>query len=378
MKNLFKKIVAWENVTRAYQLTQRGHTCYKVSAIRFAQDHITNLKELQQELISGTYKVSEYSTFKVYEPKERVVCAPAYRDKIVQHMIYARLRDIYEPCFIFDSYSCIRGKGNQRAVKRIHHFIRKAKWMHGNKAYVVKMDIKKFFYSLNHDILKRILRKKVTCEQVLQLIFKIIDSSPTPIGLPLGNLTSQLFANIYMNELDHYIKRELKCKFYVRYADDLFFILPSKQQAKNTVVAVKSFIEKNLSLRLNSHKTIVNKVTNGVSGLGFVIKPTHIQLRKTNKSSLTKMLKNPKIKPNLNQSLNSWLNFAQLADHMSFVSRTSSYQTGISIIQQTGKASSYRFEVTPGGSEPSIINQVTKRSLSLKIEAPSNTITRFN
>lgn len=317
--DLFNKITDWKNVYRSYQLTQRGKAGYKSSAIKFAQDHISNLKQLQHEIVSCEYQVSEYSSFKVFEPKERIVCAPAYRDKITQHMVYQVIRDIYEPCFIYDSYSCIRGKGNQRAVKRIQHFMRKAKWLYGKSATILKLDIKKFFYSIDRAILKSIVAKKITCRRSYDLVCKIIDSSPSEAGLPLGNLTSQLFANVYLNELDHYVKRSLKCKFYVRYADDTFFVLNNRSHAISILNKVREYLRQKLGLTTHAHKTVLCQVASGVTGLGFKIKLSHIGLRKDNKNRTKKRLKPGADLSSINDSMLSWLSFASMSEYMTFL-----------------------------------------------------------
>ncbi len=309
------KIIHWENVKEAYKNTQRGAPRLKISALKFKEDEIFNLGELYGDLRNGRYYPGGYIRFLVYEPKERVIYAPIYRDKIVQHMINNVLRDYYEPKFIFDSYACIRGKGNQAAVLRIQEFQRKAysKW---KDPYFLKLDISKFFYTIDKNILKRILYKDIECPLTMLLLCSVIDSFTEPLGLPLGNLTSQLFANIYLNEIDQYIKRVLKIKYYVRYADDMFIIVETKEEAKRIKKIITEKIYSELKLTINPKKAYITKA-DCIHGLGFNIRPTHITLLSRNKRGLRKLIK----KNNIN-SLNSWYGYAHIASCYNFIMRS--------------------------------------------------------
>src|SRR5699024_4251415 len=182
-----------------------------------------NLNKLRDDLVTGEYKFKGYKQFKVYEPKERVIDAPYHRDKIAQLAIDKVLKGIYQPSFIYDSYACLDNKGTHKAVERVSYFMRKGAWEYGEDAYIIKLDIRKFFYSINRDILKEILPKKIKCKETISLVYKIIDSADEidPLGLPLGNTLSQLFTNVYMDRFDQYCKRVLQIKYYVRYADDV-------------------------------------------------------------------------------------------------------------------------------------------------------------
>ena len=303
---MFDAIIDSANMLEAYHYTQLGKPRLKPSAMLFKEDYVANLKVLAEEIKNGEYKHQGYHKFRVYEPKVRVIFAPTYRDKVVQHMVNNMLRDFYEPKFIYDSYSCIRGKGNQAAVKRIQMFQNSAYDVYDDP-YHLKLDISKFFYTIDRAILKKILRKKIKGPYTLALLDQIIDSFHEPLGLPLGNLTSQLFANIYLNEIDQLIKRKYKVRYYVRYADDMFLIVENKEKA----IELKNMLIKDitdiLALTINPKK--VNVVpAKKISGLGFNMRPGYLTLLSRNKRSMKKMIKKNEV-----TSLNSWYGYAHIA-----------------------------------------------------------------
>lgn len=274
--NCFEKIIDKNLFYEAYLNSQKGKCSKKTRAIIFSLNWVVNLEILRKEVETQTYKPSEYSVFRIYEPKEREVKAPHYRDKIVQYCITQVLRDIYESCFIFDSYACIRNKGNHLCVKRIEEYLRKCKKLY-NGGYILKMDIKKFFPSINHDILKSILRKKIKDERMLNILDLIIDSNGN--GLNIGNSTSQIFSNIYLNELDQYVKRDIKCRYYIRYADDLFLFCYDRDMAKDYRKKIDLFLD--TRLKLKTHKVQINTMDYGVIALGFHFRPQYTRwLRK--------------------------------------------------------------------------------------------------
>jgi retron-type reverse transcriptase len=206
----FDKIVDKENFKLAHEQTLLGDTKYTKEAIEFNRDAVVNLENLRLEVESGTYQFGEYYEFVVKEPKERLIHAPSYRDKIVQCAINNVMKEYYFPKFIKDSYSCIDDKGTLACADRISEFMAKAKWMYGEQAHIVKIDIKKFFYSIDRKIMKALLSAKIKCKKSLELIFKIIDSARkiSKLGLPLGNTISQICANIYMDVVDQFEKDE--------------------------------------------------------------------------------------------------------------------------------------------------------------------------
>lgn len=315
---LFDRIVSWDNALDAYHKTQRGHLKHKKDAIIFAKDWSYNLKNLVTKVKDGTYQVGDYHQFYVHDPKTRLIVAPCYEDKIVQHMLNNVLRDLYEPCFIKDSYACIRGRGNKAAVLELQKKMRIGKRNFQN-AYIVKADIVKFFYNIDRVILKRIIRKKIKCERTLLLLDSIIDSNEGDVGLHLGNLISQLLANIYLNDIDQLFKRKYKVKHYLRYADDIFMIVDGKDQAKHIAKELSLEMNERLRLSISDRKTRVIPVECGVVGLGYKIYTTHIELKHYAKRKFRIMLSQHKQTKYLVKVLNSWNGFASVAKITNFV-----------------------------------------------------------
>jgi hypothetical protein len=265
----------------------------KLSKHRRYINETYNLANLKQSLIDETYKFGGYDTFIVFEPKQRIINAPQYRDKVIQIAINNVLKEIYYPCLIFDTYACIDNKGTHKCVDKIQRFMRNAKWKYGDDAYIIKIDIKKFFYTIDRDVLKKILPKKIKCKKTLRLLFKIIDSADVIdlFGMPLGNTISQICANIYMNEVDQYCKRSMGLKYYVRYADDIIIIVKDKNDANKTLLLVDNFINANLHLDINANKTKIFPIKQGVNGIGFKIYTTHKLLRNTSKKNIKRKVK---------------------------------------------------------------------------------------
>lgn len=329
--DLFSKIIDEANFYKAYKQTQKGKSKFKPDAMKFALDETYNLAELKQSLIDETYEFGGYDTFPVFEPKPRIINAPQYRDKIVQIAINNVLKEIYYPCLIFDTYACIDNKGTHKCVDRIQHFMRKAKWEYGDEAYIIKIDIKKFFYTIDRDVLKRLLPKKIKCKKTLRLLFKIIDSADIIdlLGMPLGNTISQICANIYMNETDQYCKRKLSLKYYVRYADDVVIIVKDKQEASRVLRLIEDFMIKRLHLNVNADKTKIFPISQGINGIGFKIHTTHRLLRDNSKKKIKRKVKKMRhllvegemAIEKAEQILSSWSGHAGHGDSYSFIQK---------------------------------------------------------
>ena len=336
--NIFDEIVTYKNFKKAYDRTQKTNTKYKNESIKFSFDLIYNLEKLKEKVSNGTYKPKKYNIFKVHEPKERVIAAPKFEDKIVQFAVHNVINDDFERKFIHDSYACQKDKGTHAAADRIQHFLGKAKWQWGNP-WIVKADIRKFFYSIDHKILKKILDKKIKCQRTLKLLFKIIDNSPDEVGLPepyydnkfyvglpLGNVTSQLFANLYLNELDQYCKRKLSLKYYVRYMDDMGVIVKTRNKAKIIKKKMSEFVKRKLNLKMNKRKTKIFPLAQGLNMVGYKIWPTHKLLRNSTKkrikqklSKFKRLIKENKISiSKVEQILNSWKGHADHASSENF------------------------------------------------------------
>lgn len=328
-KSLFDRIIAWENIYKAYKKATKGKGKYQAEALVFAQNETYNLRRLIGCLVDGTYEFDGYINFRVYEPKERIIYAPHFKDKVVQLAINSVLKVLYNKSFIYDSYACIDEKGTHRCAKRIQKFLKKAKWQYGESAYIIKIDIRKFFYTIDRQILKDEFKRKIKCKKTLGLLFKIIDSADeiSPLGLPLGNTLSQLGANVYMNKVDQFAKRVLGLKYYARYADDIIIVVESKEKACEVLSAITGFIMQELRLSPNENKTKIYPINQGVNVVGYKIYSTHMLLRNDSKKKVKRKIRAmPKLivegrltVKKAEQMLNSWGGHAEHADSYNFI-----------------------------------------------------------
>ncbi|MCL4374540.1 reverse transcriptase/maturase family protein [Patescibacteria group bacterium] len=259
-----------------------------------------NLLKLQKELITEIYLPSPYLCFTVYETKVRKVAAPAFRDRVLQHCLVSQIEPLFERRFIYDSYACRKGKGTHLGMRRVKKFLQAARSKYGKDApiYCLRMDVRKFFASVSWDVLLFCVNKTVVCEKTRRLIEKIITQyrffnlkgeyiNPTEdvmninkrCGLPIGNLTSQLFANIYLNELDHFVKETLKVRWYARYMDDFLVIHPDKNYLKQLKDDIKLFLEYHLQLELSANKVVVQNTKSGIPFVGYLIFYDHVRVR---------------------------------------------------------------------------------------------------
>jgi retron-type reverse transcriptase len=260
--NLYNKIYDFANLHKAY-LQARKCKRYKKEVLEFTNNLEANLIEIQNELIWHKYKPSQYRSFIVREPKERLILCLPFKDRVVQHAIHNVIEPIFEKTFIKDSYACRKGKGTLRGLNRAEKFISK----YSSDIYCLKMDIRKYFYTIDHAVLKDLIKRKIRCKETLELLFGLIDSVDNP-GLPIGSLLSQLFANVYLGSLDHFIKEELKVKHYVRYMDDMIILSENKKSLQNYLLQINNFILIRLHLSLNS-KTQIFPIKRGIDYLGY-------------------------------------------------------------------------------------------------------------
>ncbi|MBI4120558.1 MAG: group II intron reverse transcriptase domain-containing protein [Parcubacteria group bacterium] len=246
--------------------------------------------QLHDELKNGTYRHSDYTSFYVFDPKLRHIHKACVRDRVLHQAVFRVLYPIFDKSFIFDSYSCRFGKGTHRAVARLEIFSRKLSRNHTRNIFALKCDIKRFFDSVDQDVLIDLIGRRITNPGALWLIRTIIASlEKLPgQGLPLGNVTSQLFANIYLNELDQFIKHELKQKHYLRYCDD--FVILGERPADLVEIAkrINDFLAQHLKLSLHPDKVIIRKYCQGIDFLGYVVLPQYRVLRTKTKVRLLK------------------------------------------------------------------------------------------
>lgn len=274
--NLYEEIYDFDNLFAAYKMARRNKR-FKDEVMQFTLQLEDNLIEIHNELVYESYQPGRYREFLVREPKERLILALPFKDRVVHQAICRVIEPIFDRTFIYDTYACRKNKGVLAGVKRLWYFLNKMQ-VNNRNVYCLKMDVKKYFYSIDHDILKQMIRRKIRCKKTLSLLDVIIDSTDNP-GIPVGNLTSQLFANIYLSRLDHYVKEELKIRYYVRYMDDMVILHNNKKDLWQILGWIKEFLMRELRLELNG-KTQVFNVKRGIDFLGYRQFPNIRILRK--------------------------------------------------------------------------------------------------
>lgn len=251
-----------------------------------------NIFELHQELVDKSYIHGPYQSFYVCDPKLRHIHKATIRDRLVQQALFRVLYQIFDKRFVYDSYSCRLGKGTHRGVRRLEKFMPRVSDNYKHPAYALKLDIRKFFDRIDKDILFAQISKKIKEHDTLRLIKIVIDSFNKDVsrGLPLGNVTSQLFANIYLNELDQFVKQNLKQKFYLRYCDDFIILHQDKECLLNLLTIISDFLSEKLELKIHPHKIILRKLNQGIDFLGYVVRPHHIVLRTKTKKRILRLV----------------------------------------------------------------------------------------
>lgn len=284
IRNEFDKRLTYEKLLEAHKLSQKGKTT-KREVILFNLKKEEYINWLYNKLKDGTYEHGGYKIFYVHVPKERKIQVSRYIDRIVHRWIVDNfLKEYFMKSFISNSYACIKEKGMHMAVLDLQKTMKKCQ-THWGEYYILKMDVAKYFQSVDRKILLNILARKIKDEKLLNLIKKIIYSSEGEKGLPIGNYTSQTFANIYLNELDQYVKHILKAKYYFRYMDDFIILTKDKMEAVRLLNLIKKFLDKELQLHLNS-KTQVIKNKNGVNFCGYKVKENRLKIRDRGKRNL--------------------------------------------------------------------------------------------
>lgn len=293
INNLFEKIVDIDNLYLAVDNAKKNKG-NRADIIEFLQNKDKLILELQQQLINGTYVTSPYKTFKIYEPKERVIYKlPFYPDRIVHHAIMNILEPVWLSVFINNTYSCIKNRGIHKALEDVKKALKDV----DNTEYCLKMDIRKFYPSIDHDNLKSIIRKKIKDRRLLQLLDEIIDSTD---GVPIGNYLSQFFANLFITYMDHYIKEQLKVKYYFRYADDIVVLGKDKNELRNIQSQIIQYLN-GLKLQVKDNYQIFRVEDRGISFVGYVIRHNYTRLRRNIKSNMCKRSARLLKKRNMNQ-----------------------------------------------------------------------------
>lgn len=260
-----------------------------LSVLRFERDLGANLQFLHDELHTGVYAPEPYRHFTVYSAKPRQISAPSFRDVVVQHAIYSVVGPIFNATFLRDSYGCRVGGGSHRASDALQSAMRKAP----DNAHILQMDIKKFYYSIDHDVLQTLIERKIKDRRFVALMLTFAKDKDERIGLPIGNLLSQLYALIYLNPLDHYIKRALGVRHYARYVDDMVVVADSKSEAHRLRAAVKVFLQ--AELRLTFSKWSIGILRRGANFVGFRTWRARRFVRKRTLHNFTRALRRQKV-----------------------------------------------------------------------------------
>ncbi len=312
--NLFQGLCSYENLQLAFQKARKRKT-KKEYVIRFEKNLVNELYALQWELLAGIYRPGPLKAFTVRDPKTRKISASHFRDRVVHHAICNVIEPIFEPRFIYDTFANRKGKGTSGTLKRADHFIRKV----GN-GYALKADIRHYFDTVDHEVLLSILGRRIKDQQLMELVRVILTNhtskprrlvhldnqgaseSESPLlydnitpektenhitllqkkGMPLGNLTSQFFANIYLAELDHYVKHELRVRYYLRYVDDFIIFSKDKKQLQAWEDEIATYLHNRLKLQLHPDKTKIMPIKAGVQLVGFRVFRHHKLLKKSN------------------------------------------------------------------------------------------------
>ena len=333
-RHLYSQVYDFENLFLAYRAARRGKRG-KANVAFFERKQEDELLALQNELQAQTYTPGHYHTFYIHEPKRRLISAAPFRDRVVHHALCRVIEPIWERRFTFDSYANRVGKGTHRALDRTQQFARRY-------PYVLQCDVRQFFPSIDHAILRAELERLIADPGVLWLCDRILDSGKNVLpeeyemawfpgdelfsalrlrGLPIGNLTSQFWANIYLNALDHFVKRELRCPAYIRYVDDFLLFSDSQQELSGWRAEV---IQKLAELRLALHenRAQVFPTWTGIPFLGFRVYPTHRRLKRARVVSYWRKLRqqvravaeDPSNLPDLQASIQGWVNHVRYGD----------------------------------------------------------------
>lgn len=298
--NLYEQIYAIDNLRLADSIARKGKL-KQFGVIEHDKNRDANILLLHAMLKNKTYKTSQYTTFTVFEPKERLIFRlPYFPDRITHHAMMNILEPIFMSTFTADTYSSIKGRGIHLALRKL----KTALCDFDNTTYCLKLDIKKFYPSIDHEILKKLIRRKIKDKDLLWLLDEIIDSTS---GVPIGNYLSQTLANFYLTYFDHWAKENLHIRYYFRYADDMVILANNKPYLHDILFKIKNYLLTNLKLIVKDNYQIFPVEARGVDFVGYVFGHTHIHLRKSIKQNFARMLVHNKNK----QSTASYLGWAK-------------------------------------------------------------------
>jgi len=288
----YDDIISLENLLGAWKEFVKGKR-KKPDVQEFSLRLMDNIISLHEDLRRKVYLHGDYQAFRISDPKSRSIHKASVRDRLLHRATYRKLYPFFDRTFIADSFSCRNEKGTHKAINRFRRFIWKVSKNNTKTCWILKCDIKKFFASINHNILE-ILTPRIQDENILWLLRQVVESFNAidfvGVGLPLGNLTSQLFANIYLNEFDQFVKHRIKAKFYIRYADDFVILSENKTWLEEILPRIKNFLQDELKLEIHPDKIFIKTLASGIDFLGWVHSPNHRVLRTSTKRRMFKNL----------------------------------------------------------------------------------------
>jgi retron-type reverse transcriptase len=327
-KNIFDKIISLDNLFLAWDKFKSDKQ-KKRDVQRFEWQLEENIFQLHRDLKYKKYKHGAYSSFYIHDPKQRHIHKAVVRDRILHHAIFAVLNPIFEPTFISNSLSCRIDKGTHKGINILNKTLRQVSSNSFDSCFALKCDVKKFFDTVDHTILSNIIKEKIKDDKTTWLIEEIVEGFASTFsistrrkGLPIGNLTSQLFANIYLNEFDQFIKQTLRIKYYIRYTDDFVVVSKDKAYLEKLIVPIRTFLSDELALKLHPKKVTIRKFHQGIDFLGYIVLPHHKLLRTKTRQRIFRKLKKRVNeyktglinKQTLKQSLQSYLGVLSHAD----------------------------------------------------------------
>jgi RNA-directed DNA polymerase len=322
---IYSELISPPRLVQAWEKFRCGKM-KKPDVQTFARWLEDNLFTLHSELSRKTYRHSTYTSFWVHDPKQRHIHKAPVIDRVVHHLLYTYLYELFDPLFIYDSYACRNGKGTHKAVDRLENFVRKVSKNYSGSCWVLHGDIKQFFASVDHKILFSFLKRHIDDLDILWLLWQVIDSFHSDVGvgkgIPLGNLTSQIFANIYLNEFDQYMKHTQKVRFYIRYADDFVIVNSSKEVLLQFVEPMRDFLKTHLTLELHPGKLSFCKLAWGVDFLGYIVLPRYVLPRTKTKRWMLVHISEYLYSPRMSQMIQSYLGY---------LSHTDDYKLGVFI-----------------------------------------------
>lgn len=330
--NLFDKIVSLDNLYEADKRARRQKS-HRPEVMLFDKNKDKLLLDLQRKLINGEYETSEYYVFKIYESKEREIFKlPYYPDRIVHHAIMNIMEPIWVSAFVKGTYSFIRKRGIHKALKDVKFALKDEV----NTQYCLKLDIRKFYPSIDHDILKTIIRKKIKDKRLLSLLDEIIESAQ---GVPIGNYLSQFFANLYLTYLDHWIKEQKKVRYYFRYADDIVILGGDKQQLRDLFYDIQDYLNNKLKLNFKDNWQIFKVDSRGIDFVGYRVFHTHTLLRKRIKKRFCKKINKLNKKQNLDkdtykQKICSYIGWIKYCNGRNLLNKMSKYKELLEYIKE--------------------------------------------